>query len=118
MTAHSPSDILKDRHHWRSLFVTAHIGRYPVTQVRLASEFDPTADFVLYEGDCLDLLPQVPAGMAKLVVTSPPYNLGKPYESRLDMAVYLDQQRRVIRECARVLYHLRDKEPCAIIWAR
>ena len=72
-------------------------------KVRIASEFDRTADFVLFEGDCLDLLPQIPNGFVKLVVTSPPYNLGKPYESRLDMDEYLAQQRRAIEECIRVL---------------
>lgn len=72
-------------------------------QVKLSSEFDPTADLVLYQGDCLDLLSCMPAGFVKLVVTSPPYNLGKPYESRLDLDEYLAQQRQVIAECARVL---------------
>jgi adenine-specific DNA-methyltransferase len=38
-----------------------------------------------------------------LVVTSPPYNLGKEYESRLHLDDYLSQQREVINECARVL---------------
>jgi len=74
-----------------------------VNKVRIASEFDPTADLVLFEGDCLDLLSLVPDGFVKLVVTSPPYNLGKPYESRLDLDEYLSQQRRVIEECVRVL---------------
>ena len=73
-------------------------------RVRVASQFDPTADVVLYEGDCLELLAQIPAGLAKLVVTSPPYNLGKPYETRLDLDEYLAQQRRVITECVRVLH--------------
>ncbi|PKO20647.1 MAG: site-specific DNA-methyltransferase [Chloroflexi bacterium HGW-Chloroflexi-1] len=45
----------------------------------------------------------MPAGFVKLVVTSPPYNLGKPYESRLDLDEYLAQQRQVIAECVRVL---------------
>jgi adenine-specific DNA-methyltransferase len=72
-------------------------------KVRVTSEFDPAADFVLYQGDCLDLLPYIPDGFVKLVVTSPPYNLGKPYESRLDMDEYLAQQSGVIRECVRVL---------------
>ena len=72
-------------------------------KVRVTSEFDPAADLVLYEGDCLDLLLRIPDKFVKLVVTSPPYNLGKPYESRLDMDEYLAQQRRVIEECVRVL---------------
>jgi adenine-specific DNA-methyltransferase len=72
-------------------------------KVKIVSKFDPTTDFVLYEGDCLDLLSQIPDGFAKLVVTSPPYNLGKPYESRLDLDEYLTQQKKVIEECVRVL---------------
>lgn len=39
----------------------------------------------------------------KLVVTSPPYNLGKEYEKRLNLAEYLSQQKRIIVECVRVL---------------
>ncbi len=72
--------------------------------LKVVSEFDPTADLVLFQGDCLDLLPQVPAGLVKLVVTSPPYNLGKPYETRMDLDEYLSQQRQVIEACVRVLH--------------
>lgn len=72
-------------------------------KVKIFSEFDRTADYVLFEGDCLDLLVQIPDRFVKLVVTSPPYNLGKSYETRLDLNEYLSQQRRVIEECVRVL---------------
>lgn len=72
-------------------------------KVKIASSFDPAAELILYEGDCLDLLPTIPDGFARLVVTSPPYNLGKPYETRLDMEEYLAQQRRVIEDCVRIL---------------
>lgn len=72
-------------------------------KVIIASEFDPTADYVLFEGDCLDLLSHIPDGFVKLVVTSPPYNLGKPYETHLDLDEYLAQQGRVIEESVRVL---------------
>jgi len=72
--------------------------------VKLSTTFDRTADLVLFEGSCLDLLGQIPDGFVKLVVTSPPYNLGKPYERRLELDEYVVQQRRVIRECVRVLH--------------
>jgi len=72
-------------------------------KIAIASEFDQAADLVLYQGACLDLLPLLPDRFVKLVVTSPPYNLGKPYENRLDMDEYLAQQRKVIHECVRVL---------------
>ena len=40
----------------------------------------------------------------KLVVTSPPYNLGKEYEDRAPLDAYLDTQERVITDCVRVLH--------------
>jgi adenine-specific DNA-methyltransferase len=74
-----------------------------VDKVRVVPQFDPTADLVLFEGDCLALLSQVPDSFVKLIVTSPPYNLGKPYESRLELDEYVAQQRQVIEECVRGL---------------
>jgi adenine-specific DNA-methyltransferase len=72
--------------------------------IKISPSFQENADFVLFEGDCLELLPALPAGKVKLVVTSPPYNLGKEYEKRLSLDTYLEQQRRVIEECVRVLH--------------
>ena len=74
-----------------------------MSTLTVASRFDPTADCVLFEGNCLDLLSAMPDNFVRLIVTSPPYNLGKSYENRLDLNEYLDQQRRVIRECVRAL---------------
>ena len=71
--------------------------------MRLSSNFDPSADCVLYTGDCLALLKDVPDAFVQLVVTSPPYNLGKSYENRLDIADYLAQQQQVIEESVRIL---------------
>lgn len=65
--------------------------------------FSPYADFVLYEGDCVQLLSTVPDETIQLVATSPPYNLGKEYENRLNLDFYLEQQAQVIKECIRVL---------------
>ncbi|MGC8837694.1 MAG: DNA-methyltransferase [Anaerolineae bacterium] len=72
-------------------------------KVRISPQFDPEADLVLFEGDCRDLLVTIPDGFVKLVVTSPPYNLGKPYEQRMELDEYVRQQREVIEECVRVL---------------
>ncbi len=73
-------------------------------KVAISATFSPEAQLVLFEGDCLALLAQIPRDTVKLVVTSPPYNLGKEYEKRLTLQVYLDQQSAVIRECVRVLH--------------
>ena len=71
--------------------------------IRVTSSFDENADVVLYPGDCLRLLETMPNRFVKLVVTSPPYNLGKEYESRRDLREYLSAQKEVIGECCRVL---------------
>ncbi len=72
-------------------------------RLNIVDHFDPEADVVLYAGDCLDLFRQIPDETVRLVVTSPPYNLGKPYEKRLSLDAYLEQQRAVIAESVRVL---------------
>jgi len=54
-------------------------------------------------GDCLDMLRLLPDESVDLVVSSPPYNLGKEYEDRRELVAYLDSQRQVLAECARVL---------------
>ncbi|MCC6467918.1 MAG: site-specific DNA-methyltransferase [Alphaproteobacteria bacterium] len=38
-----------------------------------------------------------------LIVTSPPYNIGKAYERRSSLDAYVDQQAEVIAECVRLL---------------
>lgn len=74
-----------------------------MVKIKKDSKFNPDADLVLFEGDTLDLLSQIPDKFVKLVVTSPPYNIGKPYETKLDMKEYVAQQRKVITECVRIL---------------
>ena len=47
---------------------------------------------------------RLPDGAFKLIVTSPPYNLGKSYEGKSELDVYLAMQERVIGECVRLLH--------------
>ena len=54
--------------------------------------------------DNMSFLRSLPGGRFKLIVTSPPYNLGKDYESRSPLDAYLEEQEAVIAECARVLH--------------
>jgi len=50
--------------------------------IRLPSDREPA---VLHCGDCLELLPQIPAGVVAAVVTDPPYNVGLDYGSSDDL---------------------------------
>jgi adenine-specific DNA-methyltransferase len=72
-------------------------------QNSIAAQFLPSERAVVFRGDCLDLLRTVPDEAIQLVVTSPPYNIGKEYEKKLELEAYIAQQATVIRECVRVL---------------
>jgi adenine-specific DNA-methyltransferase len=54
--------------------------------------------------DNLEFMRKLPAESMKLIVTSPPYNIGKAYEKREALDRYLDQQEWVIAECVRLLH--------------
>lgn len=54
-------------------------------------------------GDCKTLLSSLPDRCVDLVVSSPPYNLGKEYEAKRALEFYLAEQTEVLRECMRVL---------------
>lgn len=54
-------------------------------------------------GDCLAWLRSLPSESVDCVISSPPYNIGKAYETRAQLNVYLEQQTAVLRECYRVL---------------
>ncbi|MBV6621767.1 MAG: site-specific DNA-methyltransferase [Rivularia sp. (in: Bacteria)] len=57
----------------------------------------------IYLGDCIKLLKKLPDESVDLVVSSPPYNLGKEYEAKQALEIYLQEQTVILRECSRVL---------------
>jgi len=77
--------------------------RPPVGALRRSDTWDPTANVVLFQGRCEDLLSTMPSECIQLVVTSPPYNIGKSYERRVTLEAYIQSQTFVIAQAARVL---------------
>ncbi len=69
----------------------------------VSTKFNLDNKVTLFKGDCLKLLKTMPSGCTELVVTSPPYNLGKEYEAKTSLDIYLDLQEEVIKECHRIL---------------
>ncbi|MBN2351451.1 MAG: site-specific DNA-methyltransferase [Spirochaetales bacterium] len=78
---------------------------------RITADFSQKAEAVLYQGSCLDLLKTIPDSSFQLVVTSPPYNIGKAYEKRKNLEEYLKLQEIVIKESFRTL-----KDSGSICW--
>src|SRR5215216_3404649 len=63
-----------------------------------------TARSVLACQSNLEFMKPLKSGSMKLIVTSPPYNIGKAYERRTSMDRYLKEQAKVIAECVRLLH--------------
>ena len=70
---------------------------------RIRRRYSVFNDATLFNGDCLALLKMIPPETAQLVITSPPYNIGKAYEKSLTLDDYLKKQCAVIEECVRIL---------------
>lgn len=75
----------------------------PAKKIKIAKDVSKDADVILFHGDCIDLMKKLPERSIKLVVTSPPYNIGKEYEKRRDLDIYLAEQEAVIKEACRIL---------------
>jgi adenine-specific DNA-methyltransferase len=60
-------------------------------------------EFTVACADNLRFMADLTSGSIQLIVTSPPYNIGKAYERRIGIDTYLDQQAQVISECVRLL---------------
>ena len=70
---------------------------------QISSSFDPGSSIVWHHGDVSTLLESIPDGTVKLVVTSPPYNVGKEYETRTSIQEYLARQSKIIKDLVRVV---------------
>jgi adenine-specific DNA-methyltransferase len=57
----------------------------------------------IYQDDVLDSLRKIKSESVQLIVTSPPYNIGKEYETKTKYSDYFEWQAEVISECFRVL---------------
>jgi adenine-specific DNA-methyltransferase len=69
----------------------------------IENHFNSNADLVLYNGNVSEFVATIPDNTVSLVITSPPYNLGKDYEKRISIDNYLNIQEKVIAQLYRVL---------------
>jgi adenine-specific DNA-methyltransferase len=59
---------------------------------------------VMVCADNLSFMTQLRKETVKLIITSPPYNIGKSYERRTGLDQYISEQSKVISECVRLLH--------------
>ena len=63
----------------------------------------PDIDYAIKNGDCLTVLRKIEDGKFDLILTSPPYNVGKSYETKTSIEKYLETQEEIISELVRTL---------------
>lgn len=73
------------------------------TQLSISNDFRNDGQTVLHLGDTYEFLRSIPSSIATLIITSPPYNIGKAYETRLGIRQYLEEQEQVIDELVRIM---------------
>jgi DNA modification methylase len=83
----------------------------PLFQPHIEEVFSEEYSIVLHEGDSYNFLKTIPDNTVTLVITSPPYNIGKEYEIKKNIETYLGQQEPVIGELVRIL-----KDEGSICW--
>ena len=75
-----------------------------MVQLAISTGYDLTALSNLVCDDNLSFMETLNEGQIKLIVTSPPYNLGKDYEERISLDDYVRHQERVIDKCVDLLH--------------
>jgi adenine-specific DNA-methyltransferase len=82
--------------------------------------FSPNNEITLFQGDCFTLMKEIPDSFVDLVVTSPPYCMGKNYEKPKDnIGTFINQHKQLFPEIFRVIkdggslcwqtgYHVKD----------
>ena len=71
-------------------------------KITVTENYNTTSDVVLFEGDCWDLLKSMPSDLVDLIITSPPYNIGKKYEKKTSLQSYLENLEPILAELVRV----------------
>ena len=69
----------------------------------IADAYNQTDSVFLVHGETLATLQGMPAETATLIISSPPYNIGKEYEARKELSTYLNWLNPVLQELVRVL---------------
>lgn len=99
--------------------VTPPVKSYIRAKVAADSAIEKNRPATIYVGDCLALFKAIPAESIDLIVTSPPYCIGKEYEKGWDLERFRSLHEKVLPEAVRVLkpggslcwevgYHVKD----------
>ena len=81
------------------------------TEYNISSEFDYNSRIIIKEGDCFEECKKLPDNFFSLIISSPPYNIGKSYEIKTTLENYIDNQIILIKDLYRIC-----KDNGSIVW--
>lgn len=70
---------------------------------KIYEDFDMKNDITVHTGDSYNFFKKLPSNFVNLIITSPPYNIGKVYETKESIDEYLKYQEKVIDELVRIM---------------
>jgi DNA modification methylase len=70
---------------------------------KITDQFSEDSEIVFSHGDSLEILYKCPSSFASLIITSPPYNIGKEYETQINLEKYLKNLEPILEQIVRVL---------------
>jgi len=68
------------------------------TPIDVQNTFSPQHPFAMINADTLEACRYLPQNLFSLIITSPPYNIGKQYEQQTSLARYLEAQQQIIEQ--------------------
>lgn len=79
------------------------VGMRAHTDLQISSKFSQRNHATVMTADCIRQLRKLPAGLVNVIISSPPYNVGKEYEKNWSVDEYIDFMKIALTECVRVL---------------
>jgi len=70
---------------------------------KISDKYTANANVIINNGSCYDFIRTVPDKSVTMIITSPPYNIGKKYEKKTSLKEYYLKQEQIIDECVRIL---------------
>lgn len=90
--------------HRSGTFFKVQCSMFPVDERPVEESWSPDSlGHVIFNGDARSLLSKMEAKTVDLVITSPPYNIGKIYEEPVALEEYLERNTAICEELVRVL---------------
>jgi len=91
------------KNHLTFISIIRYYTKLKDSMIKIFDKYSATADAIINNGSCYDFVKTIPDKSVTLIITSPPYNIGKKYEKKTSLNEYYFRQEQIINECVRIL---------------